>query len=525
MATATRNDHNKQVIWPWSSRLLTLAVMLAFALAYSQAALFTSNQNQYLLHGAAEAGVGSLENDWLANTADPTPVFSFLVRLTFLLRLPFLFNIYYIVLLGLYLYSIWGLLLETLKPEWTRLQSLVVFTLLIAAHSFALRFGLSRILGQEWRFILEGGVAGQRLLGTVFQPSTFGVLFLFGILLYLKGKKPSAVFSVAIAATVHPTYLLSAGLVTAGLMFDTLIEERSWRKPFRLGLLALLMVLPILLYTWINFQPTSERLTELATQILVEERIPNHILLEEWLGTPVLFQSMLVFASIAVFRQRSIARIMVVIATAIFVLTLFQFETGNQRLALLFPWRPSALLVPLASTLLIGAAADLLFSRTSNFGDSHRHPIIVSSSTIILLLAVLGVGSYIYDLRGKLSDSARPMYEFISANHNPADRFFIPPKLQDFRLATGAPILVDFKSIPYVDTEVIEWYERLRIAQNFYRDSLYESQCYQIDKAISIGAVNHAVLSADQFGLECPVFSELLFTDDSFWVYRLDIED
>jgi hypothetical protein len=498
---------------------------MTFALAYSQAALYTSNQNQYFLHGAASAGVGSLENDWLANTVDPTPVFSFLVQLTFLLGLPFLFHIYYVALLGVYLFSIWGVLIETVKPEWTRLQSLVVITMLIAANSFALRFGLSRIFSQEWRFIFEGGVAGQRLLGTVFQPSTFGALLLLGILLYLRGKKLSAVFCVAIAATVHPTYLLSAGLVTASFMLDTLIEGRSWRQSFNIGLLALMMVVPILLYTWINFQPTSERLTELATQILVEERIPNHILLEEWFGTPVLFQCVLVFTSITFFRKRSIARIMALIAAAIFLLTLFQFETGNQRLALLFPWRPSAVLLPLASSLLIGAAADLLFRETSYFDEAHRVPIIATSSSVLILLAAMGVGSYIYDLRGKQMDPARPMYEFINAYHGQTDRFFIPLKLQDFRLATGAPILVDFKSIPYVDTEVIEWYDRLRIARNFYRDKVYDSQCDQIEEAISTGAVNHVVLNEDQFSLECDSFSELLFSDDHYLVYRLDLKD
>src|SRR5207302_3586528 len=41
----------------------------------------------------------------------------------------------------------------------------------------------------------------------------------------------------------------------------------------------------------------------------------------------------------------------------------------------------------------------------------------------------------------------------------------IPVDLQGFRLSTGAPIFVDFKSIPYRDDEVIEWYERLRLAQ------------------------------------------------------------
>ena len=39
---------------------------ILFALAYTQAPLYYSNQNQYLLHGLATAGYGHLDGDWLA---------------------------------------------------------------------------------------------------------------------------------------------------------------------------------------------------------------------------------------------------------------------------------------------------------------------------------------------------------------------------------------------------------------------------------------------------------------------------
>ena len=62
-------------------RLLLLAAGVSFAVAYGQAPLYHSNQNQYFVHGMAEAGFGHLREDWLANTADPTPVFSGLVAI------------------------------------------------------------------------------------------------------------------------------------------------------------------------------------------------------------------------------------------------------------------------------------------------------------------------------------------------------------------------------------------------------------------------------------------------------------
>ncbi|MGD8620500.1 MAG: hypothetical protein PVH60_01005 [Anaerolineales bacterium] len=511
-------------IWPWDSVLISLGLIVLFGLIYSQAPLYTSNQNQYFLHGAAAAGVGTLENDWLANTVDPTPVFSKLVELTFLLRVPFLFHLYYVLLLGLYLYSVWGILLTTLQPAWTRLQQWIMIVLLVTIHSFALRFSLARLFGQEWRFIFEGGFAGQRLLGTVFQPSTFGVLLLFGILLYLRGRTGLGIASVVLAATFHPTYLLSAALVIAGFMLDTLLDRKNVQQVVIIGALALVLVSPIAWYTWSQFQPTSSRLTEIASQILVEERIPNHILLEEWLDLTVLSQSVLILIAIAGFRRKPVAKIMAVIAAGVFMGTLFQIETSNQHLALLFPWRPSAILVPLSSVLLLGIVADKAINAEIFPLEKYSRQVIGLSSALLLVLAAMGIGSYLHDLRGKQLDTARPMFDFIRSYHAQGDRFFTPPKQQDFRLATGAPILVDFKSIPYVDTEVIEWYERLRTAQNFYRDRVKQINCDQIDQAVALGGINHVVLEPDQLGLVCPKFSELIFSDSSYQVYTLNTE-
>ena len=49
---------------------------------YTQTPLYASNQNTYFLHGLAGAGRGLLRADWLANTADPFPLFTLLVCAT-----------------------------------------------------------------------------------------------------------------------------------------------------------------------------------------------------------------------------------------------------------------------------------------------------------------------------------------------------------------------------------------------------------------------------------------------------------
>ncbi len=81
--------------------------ILALGLAYGQSPLVSSNQNQYFLHGAARAGIGFLRQDWLAATADPTPVFSAIVEWTYRLLTPAAFHFEYLLLFGVYLAGLW----------------------------------------------------------------------------------------------------------------------------------------------------------------------------------------------------------------------------------------------------------------------------------------------------------------------------------------------------------------------------------------------------------------------------------
>src|SRR5436309_13096901 len=95
---------------------LFLLGTILFALVYCQAPLYYSNQNQYFLHGLAQAGEGLLDEDWLANTRDPTPVFSGLVELTARRLHPWAFHVYYALLQGAYAAAMLGLLVTAAGP-------------------------------------------------------------------------------------------------------------------------------------------------------------------------------------------------------------------------------------------------------------------------------------------------------------------------------------------------------------------------------------------------------------------------
>ena len=166
--------------------LVFTLVTICFSIAYAQAPLFTSNQNQYFLHGYAQAGDGFLNQDWLANTDDPTPVFSTIVEITYrYFRFEFLFYVYYTLLMGVYIFSLMGIMLKTIDLGSSPVNKVLLLALIITVHSAGIRFALSRLFGDNWTFVLEDGVADQRLLGLVFQPSTFGILLILSIYLFI----------------------------------------------------------------------------------------------------------------------------------------------------------------------------------------------------------------------------------------------------------------------------------------------------------------------------------------------------
>jgi len=113
-----------------------IILISAFSVAYSQSPLFTSNQNQYFLHGLVNADFGFLRQDWLASTVDPTPLFSKLIEISYrYLKSSYVFYFYYVVLMGLYLYSLLGIA----KFTFPKIKTPALWMTYIAASSWFIR--------------------------------------------------------------------------------------------------------------------------------------------------------------------------------------------------------------------------------------------------------------------------------------------------------------------------------------------------------------------------------------------------
>lgn len=495
-----------------------LAWSLVFGVIYSQSPLYTNNQNSYFLHGLAKAGFGYLDHDWLATRQVIMPVFSWLVTITYLVfhsKVPFYF--YYALLMGVYLFSMFGIMDMYFDLSRSKTRILLFLALFLGAHSAALRFTLSRVVSTNSSFIFEGGVAGQRILGQVFQPSVFGVLLVLSLYLFLREHPFWSLVPIAAAITFHPVYLFAGALLTLAYMWMIFRQERSIKRPLLIGITSLLLVLPMLIYTIYMFHDPYPELAREAQTILVNFRIPQHALISYWLNWTVLVQGLLLLVGLIILRKTKLFTILGLVTFGVLLLTLIQVITGSKSLALIFPWRVSVLLVPMGTTIII-AFCVTKFMDWIKKPDAFDPWLRAASLIIIIGLMIAGAIRFQLEIFKQQSDPALPMMEFVAAHKAPDDVYMIPSKMQNFRLITGAPVLVDFKSRPDRDQDVVDWYYRLQEISWFYNGS--DDQCGVLQNIADKYGVTDIVVQRHVGVSVCNVLP-VVYKDSSYTIYKI----
>jgi hypothetical protein len=529
---------------PGRAAVLFLLGAAVFAAAYCQAPLYYSNQNQYFLHGAADAGVGLLSEDWLAKkTRDPCPLFSGLVTLTLRFLHPAAFYLYYGLVLGIYAAALFGLFVFVAGKDAAARRWPIFAALVLLTHAALPRWCSCHWLGYDYHWFLQAGVAGQYLLGPVFQPSVFGILLVVAVCLFVHGRPYLAAACAALGATVHTTYLLPAGLLTLGFTWSLWAEGRP-RRAVAVAALALVLVLPVLIHVLVVFGPTDRETFARAQDILVNVRIPHHTRPGLWFDAVTGFQlAWMVLALVLV--RRSHARLFTVLAAPFLLgllLTLTQVATGSNTLALLFPWRVSAVLVPVATAVILARVA------AAPWPALDGTPARAVAAAVVAALVAGGLWIMTNRQGFRTTDQELLLLDFVRRNKEPGDVYFlrvsapqskrgalssdflpekkietgvIPYDLQRFRLTTGAPIFVDFKSVPYKDVEVLEWYDRFRAAKAILEDIEGGRQGAALEELRRRG-VTHLILKADQQlrGLEGEGVGRT-YKDEYYQIYRL----
>lgn len=515
--------------------LLLLAA--AFALAHTQSPLFFSNQNQYLLHGLADGGLGHLHEDWLANTVDPTPLFSHGVAIAYRTLGLWPLQAAFSLLLMSYFLSVWWLVAGIVKQQPTRGQRFAFAALFIAAHAALYRWLSVLVVGIDYPWYFQSGVAGQYVLGPSLQPSAFGFLLVTALAAFVHRRPYLAVLLQSLACLIHSTYLLPAGLLTAGYLF-VLVRDGDRRKALGTAVAAIIGIVPTVTLTLAGFSPTSPELFEQSQEILAFLRIPHHTRIRRWLDVVAGLQYACIVLSIVLAWGTRLGPVLAVATMASLVLTGIQWATADATLALFFPWRITAILVPVATAVI---AWRLVASRPippalllGFFGP-------LMAVSVLGGIAVLAVRIGYSENRAELEtlryvrESSRPGEVYLlpsrypavgtgrgilSASFTPAPRpdpksSMIPVDLQRFRLLTGAPIFVDFKSMPYKDTEVLEWKRRMDLNQKWYEEWSREG----VKDEVKREGITHVVTARNK-----PIDAAWLapiYMDDAYIVYRI----
>lgn len=521
---------------PSHPRLEALALAAAFAVAHTQSPLYFSNQNQYLLHGAAWGGHGHLAHDWLATTRDPTPLFSALVACAYRVHEWLLQPAFFGLLMGYFLAARW-LVAALPGAADTRAQRLAFAALFTAAHAAILRWASFQLAGVDYPWFLQAGLAAQYLVGPGLQPSALGVLLLAGVAAFAHGRAYLAAALVALGATFHGTYALHSALLTAGFVLALAVRGEG-RKALLVGALALAVVAPAVAYNVGSFTEANVPLQKEAERILAKDRIPHHSVPARWFDRIAGAQLVWMAAGLVLLRRTRAFVPLVVATAACAALTGVQLATRSNALALLFPWRISVLLVPVATAVV--AAKVVAWRPPGRWGARVAFVALDALAAGGLFVTLWGLGYQTVDeseLYAHVGVTARPedvyllpvQFPSVGTGRGAVSNTFAPPPrakpgtnqipvdLQRFRLATGARVYVDFKSVPYAPVEVLEWQRRMIRAIDFYTNWSLNPEYYH--QRLREEGITHVVAPATK-----PVAAQFLeaeYTDAAYTVYRV----
>ncbi len=495
-----------------------LLLALVFGVSYAQSPLYYSSQNQYFFHGLVRAGFGLLANDWLAKTADSWPVFTVLVNLTYRYLDLRLFYLYYVLLLGVYVYSILGIASSLFGIDRARHTYLVYLALITAMHSPIVAYISTGVLGFSLGGQLFSGVALQSIHGPMFQPATFGVLLLLSVHLFLRGKPLLAVAASSVAAIVHPIYLLSAGALTLAYMVILARWREGMRHVLGLGALAFVLVLPVLLYIRAVFGPTSPDTWREAYAVLVHFRFPHHAEPARWFGPMVYVKLAVVLGALYVVRRAELFWVILSLLVAGIGLTGVQVLTKSDTLAALFPWRPSVLEVPLSTSILLAWLLSRFLTAVDRGPARTRTVLAAVSLAVLMILTVGGAAETVRRFAERERNPNVPVMRFVRDTKAAGETYLLPRYLETFRLSTGAPAFVDFDFIPYKDVSILEWYRRIRFVDAFYA-AKGEARCQMLRNVAASYGITH-VFFRERRTDGCPDW-KVVFGDQNRTLYKI----
>ncbi len=429
-----------------SKHLFAAVVILLVALGNVVAAPLISNQNTYLLSVVGDP------SDWLAAQTDPFRVFAAVARA---LHDVGGVTAWRIAAYLLTVAAVWGVYLVARALVAGEAVPLVA-TVLVGLTLVPVAQGS----GQEYLSAFHG-LAGQYLIWKpgYLQPSAAGCLVLLAVGLWWCARPGVAAALVIIAGSLHPTYVVVVAIGLAAALLADLVTGGGWRRlPAYVGTVLVGAGVSLMMNPGFgDLAGGGDALTRFAF-----ERIPHHTLWTQWRGHDLVLLGV-ILAGILLARplRRGVwLRVWLTAALAPGLLAAVIVEwTRWTPLALLFPWRITAVLVPVAATVIAVRAAMLLA----------RLPVRHWRVPVLATAAVAAVWGTLGSARQLSPSQSDPAVRAVLAGR-PVGTGLVPLAAENVRANAAVVVYVDWKSPPYAGDALPLWWRRYDQVAAFERD-------------------------------------------------------
>lgn len=467
--------------------IVTPAIWLALGMVWSVAALqyplFNENQNTKFLHAASKTGYGFLAHDWMAGTIDPLPAFTLLIETLFRLHGIWLVYLLFPALVAILIWSLTSIA-DRLYGIRRKLAAVALFlgVLFIEQKNLQLGFGT------------------QYLIGHYFQPCVFGVLILLAIERFLAEARLQASALLAVAAAFHPAYMPAALLIQGSFTALTLFQDKRITMASVMPLLLFVALsAPLVIRYKLLFGFTTPQIGAEAMSILSNQRISTHTKVRNWLNLEDYVGMAIIVLSMIMVRKSRLFWIMAPLAAVIAVSVPLLYFIYWPSLEVLTPWRTSVILLPLAYTIL----ASWFASRFIPLMERNRlvsNFLFAVGCICITLPALMHLKAQANLLTNPANTPESAVIRFARTHSVQQDIWLIPTRdglFDSFRLETGSPILANWKTHPYKDSEIIEWYRRNKAAESFYEQAGTATGPALLRELGKKYGITHAVVRSD----------------------------
>ena len=469
---------------------------LLFVAVFGFQPMFFSNQNTKFLHGVAQSGAGYLQQDWLANTVDPLPIFSKLIELCFQLQLPQLTFVIQGVLVFVFAYFYFALAQYIFKFSKGQLYWFVAITF----------FVFCPMIFED----IYWGFSKQYLITQYLQPSSFAVLY-FPALYYFYRKN----FYLSAVLMGVPGLFHAAFTLVGAILFLACFGYLLWTKKKVVlvgiaGVLFSVVMLPSVLHQIQLLEPTDPALLAQAMQILSDYRIPHHTNVLSIFRFDFIIKVLVIGCSVYFIQHRFSKWLISILAVGLLFTILYGVLNQNGIITVSTPWRFSVVVVPYAFLLLTGIVSKPI-------GKINKLQVVP-----ILFMALFTILGVVWTVNQHKAYQAMPGMQTLQWLRKNQDEFANATFLVEtrekygevFRLNTGLPIVVNWKSHPYKDVEVIEWYNRMQKAEAFYNGKLTPSE---VEEFLKDKHVTHIVAP-----LQFNYYGQVIHQDEQLKVIQLD---